>query len=221
MVYLPRIPEEHEVDENALTVFSRVARWGGFAAAKRIQKILGSHLKPGMRVLDIGTGPASILIFLKRFFPAIHFTGIDISMGMLEKAKENRNILGVDIDLLAGDGERLPFRSTSVDGITVFFALHHMSRPDDLLNEIRRVLKPGGILLSIDFRRDMPRFMYYALNTLWQCVFFFSAGRFGIRDSIQSAWRAVEVEDVLKKNNLLGFKTHVNLMELWIYKGLD
>ena len=47
MPYLHRIPEEHEVDESALNVFSRVARWGGFAAAKRIQKILNRHFSDG------------------------------------------------------------------------------------------------------------------------------------------------------------------------------
>ena len=157
MPYSPRIPEGQEVDENALTVFSRVARWGGFAAAKRVQKILGSHLVPGKRVLDIGTGPGSIPLYLKRFFPGVDFAGLDISIGMLKKAKENRKILEVDIDLLAGDGKVLPFRSESIDIVTTLFALHHMDRPEHLLKEIDRVLKPNGVFLSIDFRTRYAR----------------------------------------------------------------
>lgn len=221
MPYSSRVPERQEVDENALTVFSRVARWGGFAAAKRIQKILGFQLVSGKRVLDIGTGPGSIPIYLKRFFSNVSFTGLDISIGMLKKAKENRKILEVDIDLLAGDGKVLPFRSESLDVITTLFALHHMDRPEHLLKEIDRVLKPDGVFLSIDFRRDMPGMLYHTLNTVWQGVFFFTGGRFGIRDSIQASWRQVEIENILMQNNLHGFKIHVNPMELWIYRGLS
>ncbi|MBW1641429.1 MAG: class I SAM-dependent methyltransferase [Deltaproteobacteria bacterium] len=220
MPYLPRIPEGQEVDENALNVFSRVARWGGFAAAKRIQKILGSHLSTDMTVLDVGTGPASIPLYLKRFFPTVGFTGIDISVSMLEKAKENRKILDEKIGLLASDGELLPFRPNSIDVVTSFFVLHHIDSPGRLLNEIDRVLKPNGVFLSIDFRRDMPRLLFHTLNTLWQSVFFFSSGRFGIRDSIRASWSSVEIDSILVQNNLNGFKIHVNPMELWIYRGL-
>ncbi len=220
MPYLHRIPEGQEVDENALTVFSRVARWGGYAAARRVQKILGSHLASGMNVLDIGTGPASIPLYLKRFFPEADFTGLDISAGMLNKAAENRKILNIKIHLLAGDGKCLPIGSRSIDIITSFFALHHMEQPGDFFREIDRVLKPGGVFLCIDFRRDMPRFMYHTLNFVWQCVFFFTSGRLGIRNSIQAAWRSVEIKNILMLNNLNGFTIHVNPMEMWIVKGL-
>ena len=217
---MPRIPEGQTVDKNTLAVFSRVARWGGRAAATRVKKIIGSHLTDGMTVLDIGTGPASIPIYLKRFFPNVSFTGLDISIGMLGKAKENRKILGEEIDLLAGDGETLPFRPKSIDVITSFFSLHHMDRPENLLNEIDRVLKSNGIFLSIDFRRDMPAWLFRTLNILWQLIFFFSGGRFGIRDSIQSAWRSKEINDIITQHNFCGFQTHTNLMELWVFRGL-
>ena len=220
MPYLSRVPEEQAVDENALNVFSRVARWGGFAAAKRIQKILGLNFSPGMTVLDIGTGPASIPLYLKRSYPTVGFTGLDISIGMLEKAKENRKILNEKINLLAGDGELLPFRPKTIDVITSFFALHHMDSPGHFLNEIDRVLKPTGVFLSIDFRRDMASLLFHTINTLWQGAFFLSSGRFGIRDSIRASWSSVEIDSILVQNDLHGFKIHVNPMELWIYKGL-
>lgn len=220
MPYMPRIPEEQEVDVNALNVFSRVARWGGRAAAMRVRKILGSSLKSGMTVLDIGTGPGSIPLYLKQLYPDIGFTGLDISMGMLEKAKENKKVLRREVNLLAGNGEALPFKPQTVDAITLFFALHHMDRPDHLLKEIDRVLKPNGLFLAIDFRRDMPGWLYHTLNGLWQGVFFFSNGRFGIRESIQAAWRPVEIETVLRDTKLKGFAVHENLMELWIHKGI-
>ena len=220
MPYSHRIPEGQEIDETALNVFARVSRWSGFAAARRIKKILGRHLVPGMRMLDIGTGPATIPLYLNRFFPDVRFTGLDISLGMLRKAVENKTILNEKIDLLTGNGECLPFRSKSIDMITSFFALHHIDRPEYLLKEIERVLKPNGVVLCIDFRRDVYKMVYYTLNLFWQTAFFFTKGRFGFQSSVQSAWRSAEIETTLKQHNISGFQTHTNLMELWIHKGL-
>jgi len=221
MPSLHRIPEGRKVDKESVTVFSNVARWGEFTAAKRVQKIIGSYMVPGMKVLDIGTGPAAIPLYLKRLFPEVCFTGLDVSIAMLEKAKENRKILGTAIHLCAGDGITLPLRSNSVDIITVFFALHHMDEPAVVLREIQRVLKSDGLLLSIDFRRDMPGLLYRVLDVLWQGMFFFSSGRFGLRESIQASWNPDEINQLLEENALERFLVHTNWMELWIYKGLQ
>ncbi|MCP4666884.1 MAG: class I SAM-dependent methyltransferase, partial [Deltaproteobacteria bacterium] len=118
------------MDKDALRLFSRVARWTGRGAAFRVSRILGASLGPGMRVLDIGTGPGVIPLHLQRFYPCVHFIGLDISLDMLERARENRMRRQASLKLLAGDGAVLPFGDNTLHGITSFFALHHVDGPE-------------------------------------------------------------------------------------------
>ena len=195
MHYEHRRPEGSAVDKAALRLFARVARWTGKGAAFRVSRILGPALAPGMKVLDIGTGPGAIPLHLKRFYQGACFIGLDISLEMLEMAKENRMRRHTSLILLAGDGEVLPFGDNSLHVVTSFFALHHMERPENLLKEVDRVLASDGELLIMDFRRDMPRPIFRMLDASWQFVFFFSAGRYGFRDSVRSAWQPGEIKD--------------------------
>ena len=204
------------VDDSALGLFSRVSSWAGPAAARRVRNILGSRLGQGMATLDIGTGPGTIPLNLKRSHPDIHFIGIDISQGMIRAAKGYASKAAIPLALSVGDGESLPFGSGKIDGVISLFAMHHMDHPDRLLLEIDRVLKPGGPLLIIDFRRDMPAWLFKTINTLWQAAFLISAGRSGFADSVRSAWRPDEIESILKQTGIDRFKVHTNRMELWV-----
>ncbi len=215
MPYEQRRPEGRAVDEAALGLFSRVARWTGKGAAFRVNRILGASPGPGMKVLDIGTGPGVIPLHLQRFYPDAHFIGMDISLDMLERAKENRIRRQASLKLLAGDGEILPLGDNTLHVITSFFALHHMDEPERLLKEVDRVLTSDGDLLIIDFRRDMSGPLFHVLDASWQFAFFLSAGRYGFRDSVRSAWQPDEIKSILARNNLFRFQVHANAVELW------
>lgn len=212
----PRIPEGRTVDSSALEVFSRVASWTGRVAAWRVKNILGSTLGLNKRALDIGTGPGAIPLCLRRIYPGVSFVGLDVSPEMLNIAKGYTRGQEENIVLLAGDGELLPFEDNSFDGVMSFFSLHHMDNPANLLKEVNRVLRPGGILLIIDFRRDMPSVLFVLLNLLWQMGFMLTQGRTGLRDSIRSAWCPGEIEEILKNNDIGRFRVRSNPMELWI-----
>ena len=160
------------VDDQVLGLFSRVSSWAGPAAARRVKNILGERFAPGMKFPDIGTGPGTIPLNLKKLFPETHFTVIDISSGMLRTARAYASKAGLPMALSVGDGECLPIGSGKIDGVISFFAMHHMDHPERLLQEIDRVLKPGGPLLIIDFRRDMSGWLFKTINALWQAAFF-------------------------------------------------
>jgi ubiquinone/menaquinone biosynthesis C-methylase UbiE len=204
------------VDEGALKLFSMISRWTGGAAAFRVSRILGTKLRPGMNALDIGTGPGLIPLNLKRFYAHCHFLGLDLSMDMLRAARGHCRKKGRPLSLVAADGEALPFRDNAIHVITSFFALHHMDRPERLLGEVDRVLRGHGSVLIMDFRRDMSGGLYRLLDLLWQIAFFHSAGRFGFRDSVHSAWRPDEIRGILTRNGLGRFIVHTNGLELWI-----
>lgn len=212
----PRQPEGPMVDDQALGVFSRVSAWTGPAAAHRVRNIIGKELKQGMKVLDIGTGPGTIPLNLKRLYPDIHFIGIDISFGMICGAKDHAVRTGRPLPLCVGDGESLPFGTGKMDGVISLFAMHHMDHPDRFLQEIDRVLKPGGLLLIIDFHRDMSRWLFRLINTMWQTIFMFSAAKKGFSDSSLSAWRKNEIQNILEKYHIERFKVRTNRLELWV-----
>lgn len=216
MPFKYRQPEGQALDSGVLGVFSRVAAWTGRPAAWRVGHLMGDALGPGKRVLDIGTGPGTIPLNLARLHPGTQMVGLDISYEMLEKALVHRERMGIFMDFTAADGEFLPFRENSMDVVTSLFSLHHMDRPAMLLREADRVLKPGGQLLIIDFRRDMSKGLFSILNSLWQAFFLFSEGRKGFFDSVRSAWRPEEIEDILKENALSRFSVKWNPMELFI-----
>ncbi len=204
------------VDDSTLGLFSKVSSWAGPAAARRVQNILGPRLEPGMKILDIGTGPGAIPLSLIKLYPESHFIGMDISPGMIQAARGYASKTDLPLMLSIGDGECLPFGSGKIDGVISLFAMHHMDHPERLLQEIDRVLKPGGPLLIIDFRRDMPGWLFKIVNTLWQAAFLISAGRTGFADSVRSAWRPDEIESILKQTRIDRFKVYTNRMELWV-----
>jgi ubiquinone/menaquinone biosynthesis C-methylase UbiE len=216
MSFERRIGEGRGVDAAALDVFARVAAWGARPAAGRIRRLVGRRLAPGQRVVDVGSGPGTIPLQLQQWFPACRFIGLDVSLPMLQRADRCNRRSGAPLSLVAGDGECLPFGHKALDGILCFFALHHMDRPECYLKEADRVLRPGGFLLLIDFRRDMPRGLFRVLNLLWQGCFGLTAGRFGFRDSVRSAWRPDEIAAVLQRGGIRRFRVASNPVELWI-----
>jgi ubiquinone/menaquinone biosynthesis C-methylase UbiE len=169
-----------------------------------------------MKILDIGTGPGTIPLNLKKLYPDIHFIGVDISLGMIHAAKEHATKNELALPLCMGDGESLPFGTGKMDGVISFFAMHHMDHPERLLLEVDRVLKPDGWLLLIDFHRDMSRWLFRFMNGMWQSIFMFSDAKKGFVNSVRSAWRKDEMHDILKKHDLERFKVHTNRLELWV-----
>jgi ubiquinone/menaquinone biosynthesis C-methylase UbiE len=212
----PRRPEGREVGRAAVKVFSRVAGLTGPAAAWRVRRILGEALRPGVRILDIGTGPGTIPLYLKRFCRDAVLTGLDVSWEMLREARGHSLRMGQGMGLVRGDAGALPVASGVVDVVLSLFTLHHIDRPAIFLKEVDRVLRPGGRLLLIDFRRDMPRWRFRLMDGLWQLVFCKSPARTGFRDSVRSAWLPVEIEGAIEESGLGRFRVAASRTELWV-----
>jgi demethylmenaquinone methyltransferase/2-methoxy-6-polyprenyl-1,4-benzoquinol methylase len=111
----------------------------------------------GARVLDLCTGTADLLIEALGRTPAGQGVGLDLSPAMLSRGGEKlrRRGLAGRSALLCGDGERLPVASASFDGALVSFGIRNVGRPEVALRELRRVLRPGGRLVVLEFA--MPR----------------------------------------------------------------
>jgi len=104
--------------------------------------------KPGMKVLDVACGSGLHLQTYREAGCAI--TGIDKSPSMLGVARRN---LGADADLHLGDARQMPFADDSFDLVTISLAIHEMRQAmrEGVLSEMKRVLRPDGRILVIDF----------------------------------------------------------------------
>lgn len=117
----------------------------GLSDAQRIQKnwISTLGISNGQTVLDIGCGTASGIVGMFSDTSNYVLIGIDISESALVRAK-SRNVFGVCSNF---DGVSLPFKSSSTDVVVLDEVIEHVANTDALLEEIFRVLKPGGHLL--------------------------------------------------------------------------
>ncbi len=107
--------------------------------------------------VDLGCGAGYLVLGLARQAPGLHVTGIDLSEKLLADARQSAQQAGLAdrVDFRLGNVEDLPFPNQSLDLVISTASLHHWSDPVKVLNEIDRVLKPGGAFYLFDLRRDM------------------------------------------------------------------
>jgi ubiquinone/menaquinone biosynthesis C-methylase UbiE len=99
-------------------------------------------LPSGATVLEVGAGAGQFIRAIKKQFPLLDCHGSDISREALERARTAGD--GVVYDL--NTPERLPYDDASIDAVLILDVVEHVTSPAELLSEVRRVLKPRGIL---------------------------------------------------------------------------
>lgn len=103
-------------------------------------------------ILDIATGTGDLVIQMAQKTDAKKLIGLDISSGMLEigKTKVSQENLDNRIEMILGDSENLQLDDNSIDAVTVSYGVRNFEDLEKGLSEIRRVLKPGGILVILE-----------------------------------------------------------------------
>lgn len=120
---------------------------------KAISKLKKRNIQ---KLLDIATGTGDFAIEASRI-PNIRITGVDISEQMLEEGRRKIKKKGLSekIELLKGDSEQLNFADQSFDAITVAFGVRNFENLQLGLKEMYRVLKPGGIVVVLEFSKPV------------------------------------------------------------------
>ncbi len=161
------------------------------------------HGITGGTVLEIGPGPGYLgLEWLKRT-PGSHLFWLEISEDMKKLAEENAEKYGLKdrITTTIGDATtRFPLDDGYFDGVFTCGSLHEWANPLAVLNEMERVLKPGGSFFVGDLKRDINPFVAFIMGMNAKKVM-----REGLRSSINAAYTRNEVISLLKGSNCKDF----------------
>jgi demethylmenaquinone methyltransferase / 2-methoxy-6-polyprenyl-1,4-benzoquinol methylase len=138
--------------------------WKAFAVAK-------SGVHAGSRVLDVAGGSGDLArTFAKRASPGGEVWLTDINRAMLAVGRDRLLDAGSVVPLAQCDAERLPFPTDYFDCVSVAFGLRNMTHKDRALAEMRRVLRPGGRLLILEFSQVakplQPAYDWYSFKVL-------------------------------------------------------
>lgn len=138
--------------------------WKAFAVAR-------SGVRAGSRVLDVAGGSGDLALALaERAGPTGSVWLTDINASMLTVGRDRSIDLGRPLPVALCDAERLPFPDDHFDCVTVAFGLRNMTHKDRALAEMRRVLRPGGAVLVLEFSKvwkplEKP-YDWYSFNVL-------------------------------------------------------
>lgn len=201
--------------------YDRLAEILSFGQNGRWRRAMVDRVVPSgaQRVLDVASGTAGVAIALAERTTA-EVVGVDLTEAMLAQGRINVGERGLSkrIALAVGQAERLPFGEDAFDALTFTYLLRYVDDPAATLRELARVVKPGGVMASLDF--FLPpnlfwRFMWWLYTRLilplgglltggreW-----FEVGRFlgpnisghyraHPLPSIEDAWREAGFEDV-------------------------
>lgn len=128
------------------------------AAAERGRHLLDAHAavktilhRPGVRVLDLGTRTGGLLLAAAE--RCEHVVGIDIAFRWLIIARKRLEEAGLPAQLVCCCAEFLPFRERAFDLVLAENVLEHTAQPQQLIEEVHRVLKPDGVFLATTWNR--------------------------------------------------------------------
>ena len=193
--------DEQEKARHVKSVFDSVApnydimndlMSGGLHRLWKRYAIAVANPQPGQAVLDIagGTGDLSSA-FARKVGPTGQVVHTDINEAMLREGRDRLLNEGLVLPSLVCDAEKLPFADESFHIVSVAFGLRNMTHKDQALAEMRRVLKPGGKLLVLEFSKVAKplekAYDWYSFNILPQL------GRWVARDEASYRYLAESI----------------------------
>ncbi|MEG0820495.1 MAG: bifunctional demethylmenaquinone methyltransferase/2-methoxy-6-polyprenyl-1,4-benzoquinol methylase UbiE [Burkholderiaceae bacterium] len=128
-------------------------------------------VRPGMKVLDIAGGTGDLAMkFAQQAGPTGEVWLTDINHAMLAVGRDRLLDKGLALPVAQCDAEKLPFPDNTFDVITVAYGLRNMTHKDGALAEMRRVCRPGGKVMVLEFSRVWqplaPIYDAYSFNVL-------------------------------------------------------
>jgi len=127
-------------------------------------------VEPGLRVADVGTGTGILALELAAL--GLDVIGIDRSEAMLETARSKWEAAGSrrgpgSAVFKTGDAHELPLEDACVDAALAHMVLHSLEEPARAIEEMARVVRPGGQVILVDFVAHEHRWMEHELGLVW------------------------------------------------------
>jgi len=129
-------------------------------------RALARLVPQGLCVADVGTGTGILARELAALGCAV--VAVDHSPRMLEAARNNLAAAGAaGVELRQGTAEALPLADASVDAAFAHMVLHYVAQPADAVREMARVVRPGGLVVLVDFELHDREWMREELGVVW------------------------------------------------------
>lgn len=140
------------------------------------QKISGK-LDGVENILDIGCGEGELCNYLAKNTKK-KITGLDVSENGFKKAKRTAVLIKTSelVVCIKGDAHSMPYlKDGEFDAVTIVYTLHHINQPEIALSEIKRILKPKGYIVAVDYvidkgvaKTDCHKFSFSKMKELFQ-----------------------------------------------------
>jgi ubiquinone/menaquinone biosynthesis C-methylase UbiE len=159
--------------------------------------------------LEIGPGPGYLGIDWLTKTTGTHLTGLDMSADMLAAARKNAEEFRVEdrVEYVLGNARQILSGEATFDAVFSNGSLHEWTNPEIVMNEIFRVLKPGGIYYISDLRRDIQVHARLLIQ-----IAIPKERRPGFLSSLNASYTTGEIIPILKQTRLRGAKV---TRELW------
>jgi len=116
-------------------------RPGWSSSGEQLEALVRTHLTPDARVMDLGCGRGGVVELI--------WQDVDLAVGLDPDVPSLAEHRAHGMPVIRGRGEHLPFAAESFDLIVCLWVLEHLRSPEQVLHEVRRVLRPGGHFLFL------------------------------------------------------------------------
>ena len=153
------MPAKQAKAYKGLPLTGPLARWYARNTGKHIEDFrkaaqgVAEGMADGSDVLEVAPGPGYFAVELAKL-GSYHIVGLDLSQTFVQIATDNAERAGVNVQFRHGNASSMPFESGSFDLVYCRAAFKNFSEPIQAINEMHRVLKPGGKALIVDLRKD-------------------------------------------------------------------
>lgn len=124
----------------------------------------------GANILDLASGTGDFVRLFLEKCPQATVVMSDINAAMLRVGRKKLIRQGFDPDMVLCNAERLPFSDQSFDVVSIGFGLRNITHKENALAEMRRVLRPGGVAMILEFSQVhetiVPLYDFYSFNVL-------------------------------------------------------
>ena len=134
---------------------AKLSWFTGAPGVELVNRVIDGTLRPGQRLVDLGSGPGVDAVFLA--VQGLRVTGVDISPEAVERARKWAELAGAPAEFIQGDVLKVPLPDDTADVVTDSFVFHNMRDEvrEPYADEVHRLLRPGGRFLLSSFSDHM------------------------------------------------------------------